>query len=126
MASGDIDDSQILVSSETSSLSKVRLSDSVGWSAAASDSSPWIKVEFLALVVVTGLATKGGPGGGGWVTKYQLSYTDVKKSYTNVDYNDHTGSPKVRNIFINKHQYIYVTRISRENLCQFIIRYHPM
>ena len=83
----------------------------MGWSAAASDSSPWIKVEFLALVVVTGLVTKGGPGGGGWVTKYQLSYTDVKKSYTNVDYNDHIGSPKVRNIFINKNHNKYLMRI---------------
>ena len=104
MESGDIDNSQIQVSSESSSTPKVRLSDSLGWSAAASDSSPWIKVEFLALVEVTGVITKGGPGGGGWVTKYQLSYDDVEKSYTNVDYKDaDTGNPKV-GLFVNLSQ----------------------
>lgn len=97
MASGNITDSQIQVSSETSSAPKVRLSDSSGWAAAALDSSPWIRIQIFAVMDITGVITKGGPGAGGWVKEYQLAYTDTDNNINYVKYNDHTGTLKVRN-----------------------------
>ena len=74
MASGDITNRQIEASSNANSASKLRLSDSVGWSAAAGDSSPWMKIQFLSVMKVTGVIVKGGVGSNGWVTEYALSY----------------------------------------------------
>ena len=94
MASGDIADKQILVSSETSSAPKVRLSDSMGWSAAAADSSPWIKILFLSVMKVTGVIVKGGVGSAGWVTEYALSY-NVPLTVNPIEYTNSSGMLKV-------------------------------
>ncbi|XP_072026283.1 uncharacterized protein [Amphiura filiformis] len=92
MASGDIDNSQILTSSETATSSSVRPTHGTGWSASLADASPWIQINFLVLIEITGVITKGGPGTAmGWVTEYKLSYEDVTDSYKDVIYTHSAG-----------------------------------
>ena len=95
MSSGDIDDSQIITSSESASAFLSRLSDGTGWSPSAGDEVPWIKIKLLALTEITGVITKGGSVSNGWVTEYKLSYEDVTDSYKDVPYTHSFGDKKV-------------------------------
>ena len=94
MSSGDVTNRQIEASSNANSAPKVRLSDTEGWSAAAGDSSPWMKIQFLAVMKVTGVITKGGVPSAGWVTEYALSY-DMPLTVNPIDYTNSSGMVKV-------------------------------
>ena len=94
MSSGDITNRQIEASSNANSAPKVRLSDTEGWSAAAGDSSPWMKIQFLAVMKVTGVITKGGVGSNEWVKEYTLSY-NTPLTASPIDYTKSSGMVKV-------------------------------
>ena len=95
MASGTITNRQIEASSNANDASKLRLSDSLGWSAATGDSSPWMKIQFLAVMKITGVITKGGVGSNAWVKEYTLSY-NTPLTVNPIEYIDNsTGLEKV-------------------------------
>ena len=46
------------------------------WRADIEDSNPWIQVDFLRPVTVTGVITQGRDAKDQWVTKYKIKYSD--------------------------------------------------
>ena len=53
------------------------------WIAADDDSDPWLQVDFIVNVTISGIATQGEDEGEAWVTSYELSYGDSKTSLQN-------------------------------------------
>ena len=47
-----------------------------GWSARHDDFRQWLKVDLGGYTTVTRVATQGGNGRNGWVTKYRLQYSN--------------------------------------------------
>ena len=47
-----------------------------GWRAGRDDPNPWIMVDFLRPVTVTGIITQGRDARDQWVTQYDLAYSD--------------------------------------------------
>ena len=66
-----------------------------GWIAADDDSNPWLQVDFITNVTVSGIATQGEDAGVAWVKSYQISYGDRKHFLA--DYHE-DGLVKVRRI----------------------------
>ncbi|XP_038060468.1 lactadherin-like [Patiria miniata] len=54
------------------------------WCNDNSDDSPWIQVDFVGSVTVTGLITQRRGDYDQWVTEYQLTYSDDGQSWYNV------------------------------------------
>ncbi|CAB3981800.1 Hypothetical predicted protein [Paramuricea clavata] len=83
---GRIQDSQITVKSSASSkldgkasrlnLPKIPGLYSGAWRAEHGDNSPWIQVDFLRPVTVTGVITQGRPGNDQWVKTFKVKYRD--------------------------------------------------
>ena len=53
------------------------------WRADNGDQNPWIQVDFLRPVTVTGIITQGRSGSDQWVTTYKLAYSDDGITWTN-------------------------------------------
>ena len=49
-----------------------------GWIAADDDSNPWLQVDFITNVTVSGIATQGEDAGTAWVKSYEICYGDHK------------------------------------------------
>ena len=49
-----------------------------GWIAAEDDSSPWLQVDFITNVTISGIATQGEDEGTAWTMSYEISYGDYK------------------------------------------------
>ncbi|XP_038060470.1 lactadherin-like [Patiria miniata] len=60
---------------------------SEGWRYA----NPWIQVDFVGTVTITGLITQGRGDSSLWVTEYQVTYSDDGQSWNNVT--DAYGTP---------------------------------
>ena len=50
------------------------------WIAADDDSDPWLQVDFLINVTISGIATQGEDEGEAWVTSYEIAYGSSKSS----------------------------------------------
>ena len=46
------------------------------WCPASYDRAPWIQVDFLSRVYITGVITQGGGDQRGWVSRYLVTYSD--------------------------------------------------
>ncbi|XP_038060463.1 lactadherin-like [Patiria miniata] len=57
----------------------------------STDNSPWIQVDFVGIVTITGLITQGRGDANFWVTEYQVTYSDDGQSWNNVT--DADGTP---------------------------------
>ena len=57
-----------------------------GWIAADNDNEPWMLVDFISNVTVSGIATQGEDEGMAWVTSFELSYGQSK--YISNDYQE--------------------------------------
>ena len=92
VANGRVQDSQITASSYTGNNLKAfhgRLNSgpipkrSAGsWRAGLEDSKPWIQVDFLRPVTVTGVLTHGREGKDQYVKRYELKYSDDGIAWT--------------------------------------------
>jgi hypothetical protein len=51
-----------------------------GWIAADDDSVPWLQVDFITNVTISGIATQGEDEGEAWVTSFEISYGYSKNS----------------------------------------------
>ncbi|CAB3985111.1 Hypothetical predicted protein [Paramuricea clavata] len=51
-----------------------------GWIAADDDNVPWLQVDFITNVTISGIATQGEDEGEAWVTSYEISYGYSKNS----------------------------------------------
>jgi hypothetical protein len=51
-----------------------------GWIAADDDSVPWLQVDFITNVTISGIATQGEDEVEAWVTSYEISYGYSKNS----------------------------------------------
>jgi hypothetical protein len=90
---GRVQDSQITVSSfmgESNSEIAVRLNrpniDGLyagAWRAANADQNPWVQVDFLRPVTITGVITQGRENRDHWVTTYELACSDDGITWTN-------------------------------------------
>ena len=81
MQDGMIVDSQIAASSSKYFLSgasnaRLNLTETTygGWIAADQDSDPWLQVNFISNVTVTGIATQGLEDGQHWVNNYTVVF----------------------------------------------------
>ena len=45
------------------------------WCAGGNDKTPWLEIDLLKDLAVTGVATQGRNGNGHWVTEYKLQYS---------------------------------------------------
>ncbi len=91
MQSGSITDGQITASSEYGGSyaavqgrlhNKATSLKSGGWSAATSDTNPWLQVDLGSNhFTVTRVATQGRNGNSQWVTKYNLQYSDDEVNF---------------------------------------------
>ena len=52
-----------------------------GWSALKDDYNQWLQIEFDGYTTVTRVATQGGNGRNGWVTKYRLQYRNAENIF---------------------------------------------
>ena len=52
-----------------------------GWSALKDDFNQWLQIEFDGYTTVTRVATQGGNGRNGWVTKYRLQYRSAENIF---------------------------------------------
>jgi hypothetical protein len=70
-----------------------------GWIAAEDDSVPWLQVDFITNVTISGISTQGEDEGEAWVTSYEISYGYSKNSL--LDYQvDGQVKVKVRPVMI--------------------------
>ena len=91
LQNGRVQDSQITASSYISSNLKpfngrlnavpIQGRSSGAWRSDLKDKNPWIQVDFLRPVTVTGILTQGRKGNDQYVTKYDLKYSDDGKTW---------------------------------------------
>ncbi len=51
-----------------------------GWIAADDDTNPWLQVDFIINVTISGIATQGENEEEAWVTSYEMSYGRSKET----------------------------------------------
>ncbi|KFM64508.1 Hemocytin, partial [Stegodyphus mimosarum] len=90
MESGSIYDFQLSASSYSSptlSPSNARMDSDTAWVAAKDDENPFIQVDLLTFINVTGIMTQGRNDANEWVTAYRLEYSDDGQDWISVDDN---------------------------------------
>ena len=98
---GTIQDGQMTASSQYADLAPHhgRLHKTRFWASSGYDASTWLQVDFLKLVVITGIQTQGAGTIGQWATSVQIQHgNDVNALQTILE----NGSPKVTHVMIWK------------------------